>query len=185
MIHHLTMPADFFETILTKTTYKKCMNTEYIYYPKVAVSKYKLMRRSFRWQLKWPQLPFANGLQIDSVMDPLKGAAALEEDGAKKEKKLSYHSWINETSEYHLSRTLSIRFLGEGKKSWTGKAIKSRRQQRLSTFPSFSCCSSPRQHPAAFLERFTLAITRLFYVPSGANEKPFASGKGNLRFPSD
>ena len=47
------------------------------------------MRRSFRWQLKWPQLPFANGLQIDSVMDPLKGAAAtLGEDGAKKEKKL-------------------------------------------------------------------------------------------------
>ena len=122
--------ADFFEA---KTTYKKCMNTEYIYYQKVAVSKYKLMRRSFRWQLKWPQLPFANGLQIDSVMDPLKGAAALEEDGAKKEKKLVYHSWINETSEYHLSRTLSIRFLGEGKKSWTGKAIKSSRQ----LFPVF------------------------------------------------
>lgn len=118
---------------------------EYICLRLLFGSKYcidKLMRRSFRWQLKWPQLPFANGLQIDSVMDPLKGAAALEEDGAKKEKKLSYHSWINETSEYHLSRTLSIRFLGEGKKSWTGKAIKSRRQQRLSTFPSFSCCSS-------------------------------------------
>ena len=65
---------------------------EYICLRLLFGSKYcidKLMRRSFRWQLKWPQLPFANGLQIDSVMDPLKGAAALE-DGAKKEKKLSY-----------------------------------------------------------------------------------------------
>ena len=65
------------------------MNTEYIYYQKVAVSKYKLMRRSFRWQLKWPQLPFANGLQIDSVMDPLKGAAAAREKMEQKRRRSS------------------------------------------------------------------------------------------------
>ena len=121
------------------------------------------MRRSFRWQLKWPQLPFANGLQIDSVMDPLKGAAAREKMEQKKEKKLlSYYSWINETSEYHLSRTLSIRFLG-GKKSWKDrKSDKKLYQLFLVVLQSLSS------------ERFTLAITRLFYVPSGANEEPFA-----------
>ena len=47
------------------------------------------MRRSFRWQLKWPQLPFANGLQIDSVMDPLKGAAAREKMEQKKRRSSS------------------------------------------------------------------------------------------------
>lgn len=83
------------------------------------------MRRSFRWLRKWPQLPFANGLQIDSVMDPLKGAAASTPLLLlQMEQKSLLLSWINETSEYHLSRTVSIRFLG-GKKSWTGKAIKS------------------------------------------------------------
>ena len=57
-------------------------------------------------------------------MDPLKGAAASTPLLLQMEQKSLLLSWINETSEYHLSRTVSIRFLG-GKKSWTGKAIKS------------------------------------------------------------
>lgn len=89
----------------------------------------------------------------------------LERRWSKKgeEAPLSYYSWINETSEYHLSRTLSIRFLG-GKKSWKDrKSDKKLYQLFLVVLQSLST------------ERFTLAITRLFYVPSGANEEPFAS----------
>ena len=65
---------------------------EYICLRLLFGSKYcidKLMRRSFRWQLKWPQLPFANGLQIDSVMDPLKGAAAAREKMEQKRRRSS------------------------------------------------------------------------------------------------